>query len=169
MQQRDTTPPQVVAHTGSSFDAFSGGLSRVTVTAEIGSAVVATSHTAGVVYEGLGTRGPAAIELRVPEGTHQVTFTTRDAAGNTSAPSAPLTITNPPLVAPTLRLTSSRGRLPVVVVIAAPANATFNFSGAAVPIAGVMINAAGGGTATLPSLPDGQHTLTAQYGPFAFQ
>jgi len=160
---RDTTPPAAPTYTGSSFDTFNG-VAKVSINAENGSAIVGTSNVSGVVYEGAGTGAPIPIEFRVPEGTHQVTFTARDAAGNVSPASAPLTVTNPPLVAPALRLSSAAGQLPVVISVTAPANATVNFAGAPVPIAGVPMGATGSGTATIATLPDGQHNLTALYG-----
>jgi hypothetical protein len=160
---RDTTPPPAPTHTGSTFDPFNG-IAKLTITAENGSALVGTSNVAGVVYEGVGTGAAVPIEFRVPEGTHQVTFTARDAAGNVSVPSAPVTVTNPPLVAPRLSLASKPGRLPVLIAVTAPANATVNVSGSPVPVAGVPMGTGGSATMTIASLPDGQHTLTAQYG-----
>lgn len=159
---RDTTPPAAPTHANLSFDSFNG-IARVTVTAEAGSTLVAWSSAVGTVYEGRGTGAPQQIEFRVPEGSHQVTFTATDAAGNKSRSSAPLSIANPPLSAPRLQLMSKPGRLPVMISIIAIPNATVNLAGAPVPIAGVQMAASGAGQVSIPSLPDGQHNLVAQF------
>jgi len=159
---RDTTPPAVPAHASFSFDDFNG-IGRATVTAEGGSRIVGWSNIAGVVYEGVGTGGALPIEFRVPEGTHLVTFTATDAAGNASAASAPLTVTNAPLTAPLLRLSSKPGRLPVLVSVTAKPNAAVNFAGGPVPLPTVVLPASGAGSATFGTLPDGQHDLTAAF------
>jgi hypothetical protein len=51
-----------------------------------------------------------------------------------------------------------------LITVTAAANATVNFAGAPVGIPGVPMGAAGSGTATIASLPDGQHNLTATFG-----
>lgn len=154
---RDTTPPPVPVVSG--VPAVETGSVTLTMAAEAGASIVCASNVAGQLFTASGTGAPQPIGFDVPVGSHSISCTAADGAGNVS----PAYTTQATYAAPTppkLRQLTRRATAPLVIQVSGTTGTVVTVALSDGQTQTVPLTSSSMGTASF-DVPDGTYSVDA--------